>query len=560
VVSSSPAGSPTENAPAAPGAPVDRAAYEQSWEALNKMLRDGGSLSGRERHCVFLNTGARGGAPGFADASAVSGLDLADDGRAAARVDWDQDGSLDLWVTNRSGPRLRFFRNRGVDAGGFVALRLEGRTCNRDAIGARVELTLANGARQVETLRAGEGYLAQSSKWLHFGLGQDPDVTSVTVRWPGGAAEIFDGVAAGGRYHLVQGTSLAEAWTRPGVAPALAPSTPAPAPESEVARNLLVGRVPLPSIWVTDRAGEPLVLSGNRVRPLLILVWASWCAPCLTELQQLVGARELIDELGLEVVALSADEDVAAADQYLDSITWPYLQAQASTRALDVLDLLQRMQLERRRRLALPTSFLLDTEGMIAAIYKGPLELATLRADADLLDASPEERRAAAVPFAGRWHAPPPSADLEWLADRFEERGLKKEARELRVRQFEIRELTHAGLANEIGLIRARQGRMDEAAAQFAEAARLEPTWFDAQRNLGSALHELGRLEGAVAAYEVALRYRPRDQGTIHNLALAYVLLERDNKVRDLLELLRALAPAAGAELAAQIQRVEASR
>jgi tetratricopeptide (TPR) repeat protein len=537
-------------------APADNTGYERSWEALNKMLRDGSSLSGRERHCVYLNTGAGT----FADASAVSGLDLADDGRGAARVDWDQDGALDLWVTNRSGPRLRFLRNRGTDAGAFVALRLEGRDCNRDAIGARVEVRLEDGRRLAETLRAGEGYLAQSSKWLHFGLGDAAAIAGVTVRWPGGETESFAGTAPGGRYHLAQGSGAAALWTRPGPAPAFEPSTPEPARMTEVARNLLVGRVPLPSIWVADRAGEPIVLSGVRKRPALLVVWASWCRPCLGELKELVDARATIEALGLDVVAVSADQDVAAADQYLDSIAWPYAQGRASNKALDVLDLLQRMQLERRRRLALPTSFLIDTAGMVAAIYKGPLELATVQADAARLDDGPDALRDAAVPFSGRWFAPPPKADLEWLADRFEERGLRREANELRVRQFEIRELTQAGLSNEIGLIRARQGRMDQAVELFAEAARLEPDWFDAHRNLGSALHELGRLDEAAASYEIALRFRPRDQGTIHNLALAYVLLREDAKAADLLGLLRNLSPEAGAELAAQIQRVEANR
>ncbi len=536
--------------------PESTASYERGWETLNKMLRSGGSLSGRERHCVYVNTGGAR----FADASFVSGLDLADDGRAAARVDWDQDGSLDLWVTNRSGPRLRLLRNRGTAAGAFVALRLEGRSCNRDAIGARLELELAGGVRRVETLRAGEGFLAQSSKWLHFGLGAATGIESVTVRWPGGEAESFEGVTPNGRFHLLQGSGRAQVWTRPGDAPALVATTPAPPRSTEVARNVLVGRVPLPSIWVTDRAGEPIVLSGRRERPLLMLVWASWCAPCLGELEQLARSSELLDELGLDVVAISADPDVAAADHFLDSIAWPHLQGRASTRALDVLDLIQRMQLERRRRLPLPASFLLDSAGRMAVIYKGPLELETLRADVLQLDASPLERRDAAVPFPGRWHAPPPAADLEWLADRFEERGLRKEARELRVRQFELRERTQAGISNEIGLIRARQGRLQEAVELFAEAARLEPDWFDAQRNLGSALHQLGRLEDAVSSYEIALRYRPRDQDTIHNLSLAYVLLERDETARDLLEFLHDLSPAAGAELAAQIQLVETSR
>ena len=101
--------------------------------SLHALIRNGHSFSGRERHCCFLNTGGRQ----FANVSAISGLDLVDDGRAAACVDWDQDGDLDLWLSNRTGPQVRFLRNDVPTSHHYLAVRLIGRTCNRDAIGAR---------------------------------------------------------------------------------------------------------------------------------------------------------------------------------------------------------------------------------------------------------------------------------------------------------------------------------------------------------------------------------------------------------------------------------------
>ena len=67
-----------------------------------------------------------------------------DDGRAIATVDWDHDGDLDLWISNRSAPRLRLMRNDLPRTNHFIALRLQGNgtTTNRDAIGARIELIL----------------------------------------------------------------------------------------------------------------------------------------------------------------------------------------------------------------------------------------------------------------------------------------------------------------------------------------------------------------------------------------------------------------------------------
>ena len=170
---------------------------------LRQLIRMGHSFSGRERNCCFLNTGQSR----FADISSVSGLDLPDDGRGVAVVDWDRDGDLDLWTANRSGPQLRFLRNQlrgshnpNADLVGvqqektpvregvnhFIAVKLAGTNCNRDAIGARVELYLPSKTKHIKTLHAGDGFLSQSTKWLHFGLGQESRIERIVVRWPGG--------------------------------------------------------------------------------------------------------------------------------------------------------------------------------------------------------------------------------------------------------------------------------------------------------------------------------------------------------------------------------------
>ena len=82
--------------------PVDRdaeeqlSAYSDGWRQMTRKIENGGSWSGRERHCCFLNTGTSG----FADVSAITGLDFPDDGRAVAVTDWDHDGDLDVYIAN----------------------------------------------------------------------------------------------------------------------------------------------------------------------------------------------------------------------------------------------------------------------------------------------------------------------------------------------------------------------------------------------------------------------------------------------------------------------------
>ncbi len=171
--------------------------YLTSITALNLMMAEGRSFSGHERNCCFLNTGGER----FADVSSATGLDFVDDGRAVALTDWDHDGDLDMWIANRTAPSVRFMRNDMNTANHFVAFKLVGKTCNRDAIGARVQLELdeAGGPPRVKTVEAGHGFLTQSSKWLHFGLGDAQSIRRLTVRWPGGQEEVIEPPKIDGR-------------------------------------------------------------------------------------------------------------------------------------------------------------------------------------------------------------------------------------------------------------------------------------------------------------------------------------------------------------------------
>ena len=82
------------------------ASYKQGWRALSRLLHEDRTFSGNERHCAFLNTGGKEAS--FADVSALTGFGFPDDGRGLATVDWDFDGDLDVWMTNRNSPRVRF--------------------------------------------------------------------------------------------------------------------------------------------------------------------------------------------------------------------------------------------------------------------------------------------------------------------------------------------------------------------------------------------------------------------------------------------------------------------
>ena len=104
--------------------------------------------------------------------------------RGAAFGDYDDDGDVDILVTNCEGPPT-LMRNDGLHTNNWLRVRLQGTASNRTAIGARVEL-VSGSLRLQDQVLGGDSYLAQSDLRLHFGLGNRDVVDVLRVFWPSG--------------------------------------------------------------------------------------------------------------------------------------------------------------------------------------------------------------------------------------------------------------------------------------------------------------------------------------------------------------------------------------
>jgi hypothetical protein len=146
----------------------------------------------------LLNEGSRGF---VTDAAAGNQIAAPRVSRGVAFADYDEDGDLDVLVANwRGEPDL--LRNEGPLRGSWLRLNLVGRTCNRAAIGARVEV-VSGGRIQVQEVRSGSSYCSQSELPLTFGLGSAHSAETIRIRWPGGKTETWSNLETG-KIHVLK--------------------------------------------------------------------------------------------------------------------------------------------------------------------------------------------------------------------------------------------------------------------------------------------------------------------------------------------------------------------
>ena len=532
--------------------------YVEAWRKVNELLRDGRSFSGRERNCCFLNTGQSR----FANVSAVSGFDLADDGRGLALVDWDQDGDLDVWTSNRTAPRVRMMQNTWAGGGHYLAVQLRGTAagCNRDAIGARVELVLADAARTklIRTLRAGEGYLSQSSKWLHFGLAQATAIEKLTVRWPDGQLESFGPPQIDGHYQLVQGSANPQPWQSAGRGVQLFPSaTEVPAPSLRT-QNLLTERVPLPSLPYTTQDARQADASRPDGKPRLVNLWSISCPPCIQELEEWT-ARQSDLESHLQVLLLSVDavneESTGSADdvsQLLRRLRVPFTNGMANEGLVDRLQIVHNVLYDHDRALPIPSSLLIDVEGNLAAVYKGPVSVDQILIDCQQLKLSGEQLLAAALPAPGIWAASPAPQAVSGIAEGLLRAGFADDALALAARldrRAGGSTAYQAAILVQSGTQLARQGDLAQAILRFQEALRLNPASAVAHMELGTIYGRNNDLLKAVDHLQSAVRVDGDRLPDAHlNLGVALRRMGRpDEAIRSLqraLEIDARLAPA----------------
>ncbi|HEY7182509.1 MAG TPA: CRTAC1 family protein, partial [Blastocatellia bacterium] len=143
--------------------------------------------------------------------------------RGAAYGDYDNDGDLDILLTTNGGPAY-LLRNDNGNQARFVRFKTVGDKSNRDGIGAKITITLADGSKQWQTTHSGSSYCSQSELPLTFGLGRNDNIARVEIEWPSGKVDKLTDLTANQLYVLKEGAGIIEHKPPPTPQPTQSPT------------------------------------------------------------------------------------------------------------------------------------------------------------------------------------------------------------------------------------------------------------------------------------------------------------------------------------------------
>ena len=129
---------------------------------------------------------------------------------------------------------------------------------------------------------------------------------------------------------------------------------------------------PLPDLVLSSVTGQKWSLHENRGRIVLMNFWATWCAPCRTEIPYLVRLSDKYKASGLQVVGITIDsENTEQINNFIKEFNVDY----------PILLVIPGSMLSQQK--AVPMSLLIDEKGVLAKKYIGAVEENVFEKDID---------------------------------------------------------------------------------------------------------------------------------------------------------------------------------
>ena len=451
-------------------------------------------------------------------------MDFPDDSRSFVLADLDHDGRLEVILKNRNAPQLRVLRNAMKDLGHSIAFRLRGQKSNRDAIGTAVTVE-AGTHRQTKYLQAGSGFLSQHTKELFFGVGKVEGPVRATVRWPSGLSQTFENLPVDSRIEIQEGSDnfLAKpfAVSPPSYARAGEPQKLEPLPSS--VETWLIEPLSAPDFSLPDLAGKTWDLASFRGSFLLLNFWSTASPSCGEQMRLLRQSWSSLASSGLRIVGINVDDprDTQAVQTFVTKEGFSFPTLLATPDVAGVYNIVYRYLFDRRRDLPLPTSFLLNKEGMIVKVYQGPVNPERLVEDVKSAPSTPADRVRRALPFAGTLFQGTFQRNDFTYGVSFFQHGYLEQA-EASFKQVIAAKPDNPEAYYNLGTLYLRRNAFDDARQYLEQTVKLRPDYPEAWNNLGMVAAHENQADEAIRNFQQSLQQRPTYTIALLNLGNLY--------------------------------------
>lgn len=526
------------------------AKYEHAWNAINELIRSDHSWSGYERNILYCNN--QDGT--FSDMSGVSGLDFPEDSRAFALADFDHDGRIEILLKNRNAPQIRLLRNVMQRVGNSIAFRLRGAKSNRDAIGAAVTIE-AQGRQQTKYLQGGSGFLSQHTKQLSFGVGDARDFVRATIRWPSGLVQAFNELPVNHFVDLVEGSNefRSESFTAPKkVDASRVPVTELQSLPASV-DTWLLQPLRAPAFQLKDTSGKEWRLE-TTVGTKVLTFWDN-SESSLQQLRSLRDSKRFT--AAASIIAVNADDppNEAGLRSFANREKIPFPVLLSTPEVIGTYNIVYRYLFDRHRDMSVPTSFLIDQEGMILKVYQGETPAEKILADVNSIPQTPDERMKKALPFPGSLHLgafqrndftygvaffqrgylnaatdaflqviseKPDDAEAHYNLGTLYLRGNDLAAARTQLEKTLVLKPKHPEAWNNLGMVAAQEGNSEEAVRNFKQSLALRPDYDVALLNLGNVYRRARQFSEAEPLLSRAVEIAPDNPEASYSMAMLY--------------------------------------
>jgi tetratricopeptide (TPR) repeat protein len=409
------------------------------------------------------------------------------------------------------------------DIGDSVAFRLRGHQSNRDAIGASV--TLETGTlRQTKYLQAGTGFLAQHSKELFFGIGKPELGLRATVRWPNGLSQHFENLPINHRIEIEEGSNAFVAKPFVTAPSSYAHAGPLPQLEPLPSRvgTWLIEPLKAPGFSLPDLTGSMRELQQSQGSFVLLNFWTAATPLCRDQLKLLDRHHsEYASHLNVLAVNVDSAGDIAAARSLAaqERLSFPVLFA--TDEVAGIYNIIYRYMFDRRRDLALPTSFLLDRDGMIVKLYQGEIDPQNVLEDVRSIPTTTSDRMKKALPWSGQlYQSTFMRNDFTYGVALFQHGYLDQAAESFQ--QVIAAKPGDPEAYYNLGTLNLRRNDLEQARHYLEQTVKLKPDYPEAWNNLGMIAAQQQQTDQAIKDFQQSIVLRPDYAIALLNLGNVY--------------------------------------